>query len=415
MDLAIRCPNQAFERSAMSDSSLPIDAMNSRFWKDRIGWQSSIAFRLAWRNITRDYIRLAIAVIGVAFAVLLMMVQSGLLIGFATASSSLVDNAQADLWIVPRGAKDVDQAGQMLERQKYLALGVPGVNSVDSLVVRFAEWKRPDGGTESVIVVGIDPVRAALRPWNLIQGSTDDLSGANAVIIDELYSQKLGISRIGQTVEIMNRRARVVGITSRIRTFTQSPYVFTSLKNAKMLTGLPDGQTTYLLVRAEPGSDLNKLRTQLQAALPSSDVWTSRGFSWQTRIYWLVTTGAGSALLIAAILGVIVGLVIVSQTLYSATVERIGEYATIRAMGASSFYLKAIILRQSLLSGTVGYVTGSAVALVIAWFAQASSAAPLLPYWLFLLLAAVTLAMCAGASLISIRKVLRVDAASVFR
>jgi len=281
--------------------------------------------------------------------------------------------------------------------------------------VRFAEWKRPDGGTESVIVVGIDPVRPALRPWNLVEGSTNDLSSANAVIVDELYSQKLGVSRVGDSVEIMNRRARVAGITSRIRTFTQSPYVFTSLKNAKKLTGLPDEQTTYLLVRAEPGTDLGKLRTALETALPWSDVWTSRGFSWQTRFYWLVTTGAGAALLIAAILGVIVGLVIVSQTLYSATVERIEEYATIRAMGGSNRYLKAIILRQSLLSGTVGYAIGTSVAFAVAWLAEASSAAPLLPYWLLLLLAAVTLAMCVGASLISIRKVLSVDAASVFR
>src|SRR6185436_8136018 len=99
---------------------------------------------------------------------------------------------------------------------------------------------------------------------------------------------------------IMNRRARVVGITSRIRTFTQSPYVFTGLKNAKLITGRADEQTTYLLVRAQKGTSIERLRSALQAALPSSDVWTSREFSWQTRVYWLVTTGAGAALLIAA-------------------------------------------------------------------------------------------------------------------
>ena len=402
------------ERGAMFYSSLSLDAMSRRCPRDWIGWQSSIAFRLAWRNITRDYTRLAIAVIGVGFAVLLMMVQSGLLIGFAITSSSLIDNAHADLWIVPRGAKDVDQAGQMLERQKYRVLGIQGVNSIDSLVVRFADWKRPDGGTESVIIVGIETIEPALRPWNLIQGS-NNLSSADAIVIDELYSRKLGVSRLGETVEIMNHRARVVGITSRIRTFTQSPYVFTSLKNAKFLTGLPDEQTTYLLVRAQQGADIDGLRTALQAALPSTDVWTSSGFSWQTRIYWLVSTGAGAALLIAAILGVIVGLVIVSQTLYSATVERIEEYATIRAMGASNGYLRAIIVRQSLLSGTIGYALGLAAALLIAWLADRSSAAPLLPLALLLLLAAVTLAMCVGASLISIKRVLNVDAASVFR
>ena len=403
------------KQGAMFVSSPAADAVDSPGRKHRLGWQSSIAFRLAWRNITRDYVRLAIAVIGVGFAVLLMMVQSGLLIGFAMTTSSLIDHATADLWIVPRGGKDVDQAGQMFERQKYLVLGLPGVEGVDSLVVRFADWKRPDGGTQSVIVVGIDPARPAVRPWSFIEGSTENLTSSNAIIIDELYSQKLGVSRVGQIVEIMNRRARVVGITSQIRTFTQSPYVFTSLKNAKMLTGLPDKQTTYLLVRAKPGTDISKLQTELQAALPSSDVWTSRGFSWQTRIYWLFTTGAGTAVLIAAILGVIVGVVIVSQTLYSATVERISEYATIRAMGASNNYLKAIILRQSLLSGTAGYVIGTTAALMVAWLAARSSAAPALPYSLLLLLAAVTLAMCVGASLVSIRRVLNVDAASVFR
>jgi putative ABC transport system permease protein len=399
----------------MAESSPSIDAPNSRHLKIWSAWPSSIAFRLAWRNITRDYLRLAIAVIGVGFAVLLMTIQSGLLIGFATTTSSLIDRAQADLWIVPRGATDVDQAGEMLERQKYHAIAVPGVQSVDSLIVRFADWKRPDGGTQSVIVVGIDPVHPALQPWNFIAGSTEDLDIANAIIIDELYSQKLGISHVGETAEIMDRRARVVGITSRIRTFTQSPYVFTSLKNARRLTGLPEEKTTYLLVRARPGTDLNKLRAAMQAAIPTSDVWTSRGFSWQTRFYWLVTTGAGTALLIAAILGVIVGVVIVSQTLYSATVERIQEYATIRAMGASNGFLRAIILRQSLLSGTLGYLIGASVAVVIAAFAERSSAAPAMPFWLLLLLAAITLAMSAGASLISIRKVLNVDAASVFK
>jgi len=175
------------------------------------------------------------------------------------------------------------------------------------------------------------------------------------VVIDELYAQKLGASQIGDIVEISNHRARVTGITSDVRTFTQSPYVFTSLKNAKLLTGLTEADTTYLLVHAEPGTDLRELRDTLRKALPGTDVWTSQSFSWQTRFYWLFTTGAGAALLIAALLGLVVGLVIVSQTLYSATVERMPEYATLRALGASNRYLKAIILRQSLISGTLGY------------------------------------------------------------
>jgi putative ABC transport system permease protein len=375
----------------------------------------SIAFRLAWRNITRDRIRLGIAIVGVSFAVLLMTVQLGLLIGFALTSSSLIDRAQADLWIVPRGAKDVDQAGQLLERHKYLALGLPGVQSVESLVVRFANWKRPDGGTESVIVVGVEPNSTTSLPWNLVSGSVENLRFPDGVIIDELYSRKLGVSDIGETIEIMGHRARIVGITSKVRTFTQSPYVFTSLKNAKLFSDLPQSHTTYLLVNGNPEADLKGLRTSLQQALPSADVWTAIGFSWQTRLYWLFTTGAGTALLIAAMLGIVVGVVIVSQTLYSATVERMPEYATIRAMGANNRYLRAIILRQSFVSGMLGYAVGIAIANVITFLAKSGSAAIFVSSPLMLGVAAVTVMMCIGASLVSIRKVLSVDAASVFR
>lgn len=380
-----------------------------------LGGFRSIAFRLAWRNIARDRVRLGIAVVGVGFAVLLMAVQLGLLIGFATTASGLIDHAKADLWIVPRGAKDVDQAGRLLERHQYLALGIPGIGAIESMVVRFADWKRPDGGTESVIVVGVEPNSATALPWNFVAGSRDSLNFPDGIVIDKLYAQKLGASKIGDVVEISNHRAKVTGITGDVRTFTQSPYVFTSLKNAKFLTGLPEADTTYLLVHAESGTDLHELSETLRRALPGTDVWTSRSFSWQTRFYWLFTTGAGTAVLIAALLGLVVGLVIVSQTLYSATVERMPEYATLRALGASNRYLKSIILRQSLISGTLGYVIGTTAAGVIAVLARQSSAAVSISSALVLALSVVTLMMCIGASLISIRKVLSVDAATVFR
>src|SRR5436309_334529 len=118
----------------MREPSLTTALSEVQSWKSRLQRQRSIALRLAWRNFTRDRVRLLIAVAGVAFAVLLMTLQLGLLIGFAITSSSLVDRAKADLWVVPRGAKDVDQAGQILERHKFAALGIPGVDSVESLI-----------------------------------------------------------------------------------------------------------------------------------------------------------------------------------------------------------------------------------------------------------------------------------------
>lgn len=399
----------------MSVSSLAFDPAAPLAWKTAFWRYRSIAHRLAWRNITHDRVRLVIAVVGVAFAVLLMTLQLGLLIGFARTTSSLVDRARADIWIVPRGAKDVDQAGIMLERQKFSALGVSGVASVDSLIVSFAHLKRPDGGTESVIVVGVDPNGTALKPWNFVAGSVEDLRRADGIVVDELYADKLGVTKIGQTLEILGRRARVVGITSGIRTFTQSPYVFSSLENARALGEVPAGWTTYLLIRAKPGTDLAGLQRRLQQAFPREDIWSSSAFSWQTREYWLLTTGAGTALLLAALLGLIVGLVIVAQTLYSAAVERIQEFATIRAMGANKNYIIRIILHQASISGTIGYGVGIGLAIVLASLAQHSSVAIDLPPLLLIATAIVTLVMCGGASLIPIRRVLQADPVSIFR
>ncbi len=399
----------------MSGDSLTVNSAESAPWKCRLRRHHSIALRLAWRNFARDRVRLLIAVTGVAFAVLLMTLQLGLLIGFATTSSSLVDQAKADLWIVPRGAKDVDQAGQILERQKFAALGLPDVKSVESLIVAFSPWKRPDGGTENVIVIGTDPNGRGLHPWNFVAGSAEDLRRPDGIVIDELYAGKLGITGIGQTVEILSRRARVVGITSGIRTFTQSPYVFASLENARRFGGVPAGWTTYLLVRAKLGTDLGSLMRSLQTAFPSEDIWTTDGFSWQTRFYWLMTTGAGAALLVAAVLGVIVGMVIVAQTLYSAAVERMEEFAAIRAMGAGNKFVASIILQQATFAGVTGYAIGTEISLVFASLLRHGTVALSLPVSLMAITAVITLIMCAGASLIPIKRFLHAVPASLFR
>src|SRR5271154_2424844 len=102
---------------------------------------------------------------------------------------------------------------------------------------------------------------------------------------------------------------------------------------------MDEDRTSYVLVTARDGADLGQLRQALESRFPEYDVWDRQGFSSQTREYWLLTTGAGAALVIAAILGLVVGIIIVAQTLYAATMERIKEYATLRAMGAGNAYL----------------------------------------------------------------------------
>lgn len=370
---------------------------------------------LAWRNLSHDRARFVVTLVGVLFAVLLMGVELGLLLGFARTTSGLVDHTSADLWITPAGTTNVDIAGRLDERRRFEALAVPGVASVDMLMMQFAFWRKPDGGTESVSVVGFNLASGQGRPWNLVEGRLEDLQQDDAVIIDTLYAGKLGVTALGQTVEINNRRARVVGFTAGIRTFTQSPYVFTTHRNAQHFTFFRSDQTTYLLVALEPRANAALVRDALQARLGRVDVWFAADFARAAQRYWLITTGAGSALLLAALLGLIVGIVIVGQTLYATTVDRLPEYATLRAMGAANRYLYRVILKQAAISAVFGFGGGMLLVALVVAASAGSTVAVAMPWGLVGVLAVLTSCMCALGALVSIRRVTRIDPTSVFQ
>lgn len=370
---------------------------------------------LAWRNLSHDRARFVVTLVGVLFAVLLMGVELGLLLGFARTTSGLVDHTDADLWITPAGTTNVDIAGRLDERRRFEALAVPEVAQVDQLMMQFAFWRKPDGGTESVSIVGFNLATGQGRPWNLVQGTIEDLQQDDAVIVDRLYAAKLGVGALGQTVEINNRRARVVGFTAGIRTFTQSPYVFTTHRNAQRFTFFRPDQTTYLLVRLRPGSDAAAVRDALQTRLGRVDVWFAADFARAAQRYWLITTGAGSALLLAALLGLVVGIVIVGQTLYATTVDRLPEYATLRAMGAPNRYLYRVILKQAAISAVFGFVGGMLLVGLVVLASTGSTVAVAMPSGLIAVLALLTLCMCALGALVSIRRVMRIDPTSVFQ
>ncbi len=120
---------------------------------------------------------------------------------------------------------------------------MPGVEDAQKLVAHWTQWKRHDGGEDSVQIVGLNVDSSLERPWNLVEGRVEDLKSPDAIILDELYKQKLGVTHVGEVFEIGGHRARVVGFTRGIRSFTTSPYVFTTFKNAQNLHRLREDQT----------------------------------------------------------------------------------------------------------------------------------------------------------------------------
>jgi putative ABC transport system permease protein len=370
---------------------------------------------LAQRNLFHDKVRLTVTLTGIVFSVVLIVVQIGLFLGFTTATSNLIDHSGADLWITSKNVPYVEQGVAFSERKLNQVRAVPGVADAQKIIAHWTQWKRHDGGEESVQIVGINVDDPLERPWNLVEGRVEDLKSPDAVILDELYKQKLGVARVGEVFEIGGYRARVVGFTRGIRSFTTSPYVFTSFKNAQDYTNLREDQTLFILVKVAHGADIQRVRRDLLDHVKDVDVLTNAEFGHMTTFYWMFTTGAGVAVLIAAVLGLIVGFVVVAQTIYATTMDHIREFGTLKAMGAPNSYVYKVIMKQAAISAVIGYVLGMIVSVFVVQGSQKGGAAILMPPPMAAGMFFLTLTMCIGAALVSINKVTRIDPAMVFK
>jgi putative ABC transport system permease protein len=167
-------------------------------------------------------------------------------------------------------------------------------------------------------------------------------------------------------------------------------------------------------VRLAPGADAEAVRADLVARLPDTEVLTKAEFRKRSLDYWLFQTGAGSALIAGALLGVIVGVVIVAQTLYASTKDHLNEFATLRALGASAGYIHQVILLQAIISALVGYVVGLLLSLGLIWATRETTLQIVMTPGLAASLFALTIAMCTIAAISAILKVTRIDPAGVF-
>jgi putative ABC transport system permease protein len=370
---------------------------------------------LAHRNLFHDKIRLAVTLTGVAFAVVLIVIEMGLYVGFTRTTSSLIDHSGADLWVATKDIPYLELGAPFRERKLYRVKTAPGVSEAARFVMEGVRWTRPDGAQQLIQVVGFDPDSGMGGPWNMVEGDAHDLKIPDGVIIDEFYKRKLGVTRIGEVFEINGHRAQVVGFTRGIRSFTTEPYVFTSVKHAQDFLGLQEDQTMFALVKTEPGANVDEVRRNILARVDGLDVLTTHEFSRRTQRYWTFATGAGIAILLGAILGLVVGFVVVTQTIYATTMDHLKEFGTLKAMGAPNMYIYKIILTQAGIAAVVGYGLGIVVSSIVVGYSQPAGAPVLMNGWMITLTFFLTLFMCVGAALVSINKATRLDPASVFK
>jgi putative ABC transport system permease protein len=375
-------------------------------------------WNLARKLLLHDRLRFAVAIAGVSVSVMLVLVQVGLYFGFMDTASSIIDASRADLWVGKKSNESFEFATPFDERAFYKVSSVPGVAHAERVLMSFAQFKLADGGDLGVQVVGIETPpdrRPLLGPWNVIAGDARRLAEPGAIVLDRSEYPKLKIDRVGHQTEISGVRAEVVAMTSGIRSFTTSPIVFTDLRTARSyLPQLGGEPVTYVLVDVEDGASIADVKARINA-LPHLAAYTRAEMSSRTRSYWSERTGVGAGFFTTAVLGIIVGFVVVGQILYSGTLQYIREYGTLKAMGARNGAVVRVILSQAMISALLGFVAGAPLAMGMRAAMKAANLTVALFPGLYAVTAVVTVAMCSLAALLSIVKVLRLDPASVFK
>jgi putative ABC transport system permease protein len=370
-----------------------------------------IAVKMLWHKKSR----FILTMVGIAVSFFLCAAQFGLLVGWCNTNSAIISHADVDVWVMAQQTPAFDYGTAIPRNRVYQVRNIEGVEWAEGLFMAWNIWQRADGRRVNIELVGLDESCVG-GPWKMKAGAVAVVHRPHTVIVDDMYLNALGIDQVGQEFEMIGERAIVGGVSEEVRTFTASPYVFTSIDSAiRYDKRYRHDEVTYVLIRCAEGYTPERVRDDIARYVPNVEVLTAREFAVRTMRYWMLETGIGITVVITAVLGLLVGVFIMSQTLFAITQDHIANYATLVALGFSRPRLTSIVLFQSLVLGGGGIALGSQL-FFLAGRASATTPIPLeTTPQVFAALVAISLVSCLLASFASIRSIFGIDPISVFR
>jgi putative ABC transport system permease protein len=370
---------------------------------------------LARKNLLHDRLRFVITLAGVAFAVTLVLVQVGLFMGLLSKATVTIENANAEIWVTSKGTPNVDFAHTFPETAVLRVRGVPGVMRADNLLIQFMNIQLPSGAEEGGLVYALEDFTAWNLPWTVNDGNVRDLKRGAYILMDRSAERRFGPFSVGEYREILGRRFKIIGTTTGAASFTTAPIVFMDFKNAQELLQTLQGKTQYVLVKLAPGADTSSVAAEIRRRLPFNDVYTREEWARRSRTYWVVSTGLGMNMGVTVFLGILVGIVVVAQTLYTSAVEHVKEFGTVKAIGGSNWDIYKILGEQALIAAVVGFVLGGLMSLAMRPLMARLYLNVLISPTFATTVFVGTILMCLGAAMLSFRRVATIDPALVFR
>ena len=364
---------------------------------------------IAIKTLCADRGKLAAAIVGVAFSVVLVNVQTGLFLGLMRKAGLLVDFSQADIWVGHKQMHNVDFARDIPRRWMHRIEAVPGVARVEPCLIGFSEMTLPSGGFENVVVVGIEADARLGKPWNLDSDRWQTIRQTSGIVIDEFDADKLEFPQLGELREVGNVRAKVVDRSSGILGFLVAPYVFTTLPRAAEMLHKDPRVCSYYLVKQRAGADAEAICREIKRRVPEVEAYPAAEYSRISRDFWMTRTGIGLSFGAATILGLIVGLVMVGQTLHSMVLDRRAEFAALKAIGGSESQLLTLIVVQALFLALAGSLLGVGCVALLQFFFSTPKAPIETPLWLTSGSVALVFAICLLAAVLPYLRIRQID------
>jgi putative ABC transport system permease protein len=409
---------------------------------------------IARKNLFEDIPRLLVAQAGIMFAVSLVTIQTGILNGFTRSTGILIDRSKADIWVASKDMVELELTLPISAAFLQQSQQVEGVQRAEAMLLGGGIWRSPQGKITSVRLFGFDPAGTLFHPFEVTQGNLTNLKQPYTVITDATNLDNLNITQVGDKATIGSLSVKLAGLTTDAQSIASGTFLFSSLENAKAYaTGnrtanlncrMQNGQfqctnvyeqsagsnpaslqptpltstdaISYVLIEAKSGQDLQALKQKLEAALPNTRAYTRQEMAARTRNYWVQRTGIGFILGLGATVGIIVGMVIVGQILYSSVADHLKEFATLKAMGVPDRVVYGIIIQQALFMAVLGYIPSLGLCIGLGAWTFATQGitilvTPIAAAGIF----GITVFMCVGSALFAIQKVTHVDPAIVFK
>jgi len=381
------------------------------------------ASSLARRQLLHQRRRLFVALAGVAFAVLLMLMQLGFRTALFASAVRFHSHLEGDVFLVSPRSVYLAQMQSFTSRRLYQALGLPGVEWVSPVYTAVALWKNPfNGMTRRIFVAAFDPSKRTID----IDGVTaqlDTLPHPDVALFDEASRPDYGPvaetfrQRGSLHVEVEDRDIQIVGLFHLGTSFGIDGNLITSdLNFLRIFPKHEEGLIQIGVVHLAPGADPQAVRDALAAALPHDvDVLTRAAFMEREITYWASATPIGFVFTFGAIMGFVVGMVIVYQILFADVSEHLAEYATLKAMGYRDGYLFFVVLYQAIILAVLGFIPGLLVSLQLYKVTANATHLPMnLTPQIGAFILGLTMVMCMLSGLIAVRKVRSADPAEVF-